>query len=135
MSYFTWSDALSVNIKSIDNQHKSLIGMLNSLHEAHLARKGREVQKEIVNSMLAYAKMHFDLEEGYMQQYSYPELPSHESEHQHFTAKATQLKERLDESGFVFTIEILEFLKEWLKNHILVSDMKYSEHFKKNGLR
>lgn len=134
MSYFTWSDSLSVNNRNIDDQHKSLIGMLNSLHEAHLARKGRDVQKEIVNSMLAYSKMHFDLEEGYMQQYAYPELRSHESEHVQFTDKATQLKERLDEAGFVFTIEILEFLKEWLKSHILVSDMKYAEHFKKHGL-
>ena len=135
MSYFTWSDEFSVNIQIIDDQHKSLIGTLNSLHEAHLARKGRDVQKKIVESMLAYAESHFQTEETYMQQYAFPEYHSHKSEHEQFTGKAAQLKERLDEAGFVFTIEILEFLKAWLKNHILVTDMKYSDHFKKRGLR
>lgn len=135
MSYFTWSDALSVNIQIIDDQHKGLIGILNSLHEAHLARKGRDVQKQIIESMLAYAESHFQTEETYMQQYAFPEYHSHKEEHEQFAGKAAQLKERLDEAGFVFTIEILEFLKEWLKNHILVADMKYSDHFKKRGLR
>jgi len=80
MAYFEWTDELSVNVGAIDTQHKKLVEMINSLNEAMLAKKGREMQKTTIDAMVDYAATHFKLEEGYMAKFKYPGYDAHKIE-------------------------------------------------------
>ncbi len=134
MAIFEWSDRFSVKVREIDEQHEELVGMINRLHEAMVANKGRELQQEIVNEMVAYTNFHFATEEKYMRSFGFAGYFEHKREHEQFAAEAAELKARVDRGGLVLTLEVMTLLKEWLQNHILGTDMQYSHLFNANGL-
>ena len=135
MRYFEWSDALSVGVREIDAQHRKLVEMINSLNEAMLARAGREAQRSVIDGMVDYAASHFATEEKYMEAFGYSARSTHKTEHERFTAKALDLKARVQRAGFVLTLEIVDFLKDWLVNHIQKTDKAYQKCFTEHGLR
>jgi hemerythrin len=134
MSYFSWQESYSVNVQEIDNQHKQLIEMVNTLYEAMATNKGKDVQKSIIYDMVDYAVHHFETEEHYMQRVQFPGFAEHRQEHAKFAAKALDLKERIDRESFILTMEIMAFLRKWLNDHILGTDAKYAKHFNDNGI-
>ncbi len=135
MAFIDWTDELSVNVEVIDGQHKKLVEMINSLNEAMLAKKGREMQKATIDAMVDYAATHFKLEEEYMKKFQYPDYETHKSEHDKFTRTALDLKARAEQKGFSLTLEIMDFLKTWIQDHIMGTDKKYSAFFNEHGLR
>ncbi|MBP1729405.1 MAG: hemerythrin-like metal-binding protein [Deltaproteobacteria bacterium] len=134
MAYMEWNETLSVQVREIDAQHKKLIECVNRLHQAMLDNRGKELHKEIIDEMCDYAASHFALEEMYMQRFNYAACEEHRKEHEKFAKEAAELKARADRGGLILTVVMLSFLKDWLQNHILGTDMKYVEHFKRRGL-
>jgi hemerythrin-like metal-binding protein len=53
----------SVGTDKIDNQHRHLIELLNTLHDAMLQGKGKEKMKTILNELVEYTKYHLKTEE------------------------------------------------------------------------
>ena len=132
--FFAWTDALSVKVREIDDQHRRLVEMINTLHQSMIDKKGQETQSAVIHEMVEYAATHFRLEEGYMRKFGYAKTVLHSGEHQAFTKKAIDLKERSGADGFILTAEVLNFLKDWLQRHIMGVDRQYMECFAQHGL-
>jgi len=134
MALIIWSDELSVNVDRIDGQHRRLVAMINDLNDAMKARKGQETLNTILEKMVAYAEEHFILEEYYFEKFGYSEAATHKIEHSQFVGKVAEFKSGFESGKLMLTIEIMDFLKDWLIRHIKGSDQKYSAFFNENGL-
>lgn len=135
MSLIRWNDNLSVNIKVIDQQHKKLVDSINELNDAMKLGKGKEVMGKIINNLISYTATHFRTEEKYFAQFGYPDLANHKKEHDAFVQKVSEFKDKFEKGRIMMTIEVMNFLSDWLKNHILVTDKLYVEFFNAKGLR
>ncbi|OGR10861.1 MAG: hemerythrin [Desulfobacterales bacterium RIFOXYA12_FULL_46_15] len=135
MAIIKWDDGFSVNVAKIDQQHQKLILMNNELNEAMGQGKGKDVLGRIVNGLISYTATHFKTEEDYFKQLGYPEAGSHIKEHIAFVEKVTEFKEGFENGKLSLSIEVMTFLSNWLRNHIKVTDKKYSRFFNQKGLK
>jgi hemerythrin len=135
MALIQWTDALSVGINEIDGQHKKLVGWINELNEAMREGKGKAVLSHTLMGLGSYTKEHFATEEKYFAKFGYPETDDHIRQHIRFVQKVSDMKKGFDEGRMGLSIEVMNFLSEWLKHHIQGSDMKYAPFFIANGVK
>lgn len=135
MAVVQWSDSLSVNVKQIDGQHQRLVILINDLYDAQQAHKGKDAVGKILAELTTYTVSHFSTEEKYFDQYGYPEALSHKQEHKNFVGEVAQFRKDFDDGRACVSFKVMNFLGDWLKNHILGSDKKYSSFFNTKGLK
>jgi hemerythrin-like metal-binding protein len=132
---FQWDEKYSVGIQSIDSQHKEIFAYLNRLLDAMKVGQADKVIYQIVIELEKYSIIHFQKEEFFFRRFNYSGTKEHIQEHQYFIQKVASLKSELRAGKNAFSIDLLNFLKNWIENHILVVDKAYSDCFLKNGLK
>ncbi len=125
MALIDWTNNFSVNNFIIDQQHKKLVDLVNQLHDAMKSGKGKEALGNIFEKLISYTKEHFSYEEKLMESKNYPAFLSHKKIHFDLTNQVIDLKNKFKSGKTSLSIEVLNFLKNWLTNHILDEDKKY----------
>lgn len=125
MAFIEWSEKFLTGVKEADEQHKKLVEVVNELYEAMKQGKGKEVLDKILDELVKYADYHFSTEETLMSKYGFPELAAHKKEHENFKVKIKEFLEKKAKGEVTLSIEVMNFLKEWLVKHIMGTDKKY----------
>ncbi len=121
-----WSDVLSVGNAQIDDQHRILVDTINQLASAE-SLNNHHVVSMIIDELLSYAAFHFNFEEKLMAESNYPYLPEHIEMHKHFVNWVNDFRDDYVTYGKRALGEpVLKFLKDWLTQHILEEDKRYS---------
>ena len=132
---FEWDPTLSVGVRLLDEQHKQIIAMMNLLLSEPQANVRSETVSEVLSRLTAYAAEHFRAEEQLLEEHGYPDLERHRREHQQYRYQVVLLCQGAMFHDDTVPEEILRFLCDWWKNHILGTDMKYREFFAARGVR
>jgi len=131
---FQWNDSYSVKVAALDSQHRKLFDLINELHQAMKARRGRDVAGAVLCRLIDYTVYHFSAEEKLMEQHRFPELATHRAEHKALTDKVLAFKKDFDANTGLLTVELMNFLQQWLVNHIQRVDQRYSAFLNAQGV-
>ena len=85
MNIAQWDESFKTGDGVVDTQHQELFGMVNDLHNAIVANKGREVLALAFDKLAKLTIEHFETEEGLMERIDYPSLTAHRQKHQVLT--------------------------------------------------
>jgi hemerythrin len=124
-----WDDSYATGVAEIDEQHMILVHTLNQASEKLAIDGSVEQLAQITQDLLSYALYHFETEEDLMQEYGYevasaPDAESHLKQHRSFSAKVVSVRDGLKSGTPISPSELLDFLNNWLVNHILNTDQK-----------
>lgn len=134
MALIEWTSQYSVNIPTIDTQHRKIFAMINELHDAMKAGQGNAAAPVVLRKLIAYTLEHFAAEEEMLTNAGYPQLAEHKAGHRKLAAEAERMANEYETKGVRIGIALAEFLREWLQKHILQTDMQYSEHMQTAGV-
>lgn len=131
-----WTDALSVGIPSLDDDHKILVDLLNSTLVACYAGFGDEHVGIIIDELFKYTKIHFDREISILSLSGYPDWQHHQQEHQQIYLSIEAMANRAkSEAHHGLSEEVATFLKSWLFDHIMTHDKRYADHLRTSHRR
>ncbi len=126
----TWSDNLVIDNSIIDEQHQIIINLINELYAEFLAGKANETLDKIIEELTEYTVIHFQTEETFFERVNYSHKKEHIEEHSEFVNSISKFKIKLKKNEVNLSYDIMNFLRDWLQNHILVSDKKYIKYLK-----
>ena len=131
MSFMQWKAEYNLGIPSIDQQHRRLVAMINALEEG-MQTKGRytdNILRQIFVELGDYTASHFSYEEMLFDEHGYEDGEAHKQQHMDLLDQVLDYQMRVEHGGMDVGPELLEFLQNWLRHHILGSDRDYAEFF------
>jgi hemerythrin-like metal-binding protein len=134
MAYFEWNDQLTTGIAIIDEQHRKLVGLVNELHEAMRNRKAKDVVDHVLKELGDYTVYHFSVEEKAFEKFGYPQRAEHKKNHAELIGQLGVLTQKQARGELAISIDVLDFLTKWVKDHIMKEDMKYVPFLKDKPL-
>jgi len=131
---FQWREEYNTNIKEMDDHHRELFQTANKLYEEIHSGRNQTVLEETLNFLIRYTKEHFTQEEKLMEDYDFPEYEAHIKYHLRLIQDVQELKSKYAAGEIRMDMSIVNFLKDWIINHILTEDRKYGPYLNQKGL-
>lgn len=134
-----WTSSLELGIPLVDAQHRTLCSYINALHRAMQQHQSKQVLQELLVNLRDYTVTHFSTEEQYFGHSNYPDTEAHKKVHHNFVEKIKNFEQQVQKGSAMLSIELLDFLKDWLIKHIQGTDRQYvsfvQESMRKHGMQ
>ncbi len=134
MALLKWSKKYSVNVNLLDDQHAEFVRAMNEIHAAMLSGRGQDVTAPMLDRLLKLGRGHFATEESMMESAGYPGLAEHRALHLEYAQRARERIDQLRNGSKKMRIVIMRSFRDWLKDHMLHEDKKYTLWLNEHGI-
>lgn len=128
MKQIEWDERLSIDGGVIDSDHRKLIDIINRFIEMNGKFETAQQLVDLINELDAFTVDHFRHEEDLQRLAGFPGREAHHNEHRRLNRTIEKLREEVrPTSGDYVNVmgeKVGNFLREWLFDHVLISDMK-----------
>ena len=91
-----WRSQMSVGNSIIDDQHRYLICLMNTIEIALRDNKNKDILKTAIDQLFEYTEYHFIQEERIQQKIKFPKAAEHKQEHQRILKDLNSIKQQID---------------------------------------
>ncbi len=130
-----FTKAYDTGVSFSNAEHLKIMDYINAAHSAIKKGKTANDLRDVLGEMARFVVEHFAHEEREMVKYNYKDYDSHKKIHTALLEAVTDILGKIDSGEGVDLIEVLKFLRHWLKNHIQIEDMKYGPFMNENGIK
>ncbi|MCK5516725.1 MAG: hemerythrin family protein [Desulfobulbaceae bacterium] len=130
MALIKWRDSFSVGVEKFDKEHLKLVELINDMYIIVRDKGDVTALSACIERLIEYTRFHFSSEEAAMEEANYPGLEEHKKLHAGLEEQAVGFFLRVKSEGEAVRTEFYHFLREWLVNHMVEEDKKYSEYLK-----
>lgn len=125
-----FDSTLETGDPTVDDQHRTLIGIFNELYDASVSGTAEDLVHETLVRLSTYTREHFAAEQRLMVTSKYPpeHVMAHVDEHLKLTEKTGQLVADHARGDLTTVLPLATLLQEWLATHIRVHDRRLIEH-------
>jgi len=124
MALLHWKDHYSVGIEAVDHEHKELIDLINRLHE-ELMEKGAVLTVEaFFGDLFMGISAHFALEERFMREHRYDQLPQHKADHERLLDEIRDMMDEFTADEKINNAELATRLDAWFSRHFETHDAR-----------
>ena len=131
ISQLKWSKTIELDLPSMDEEHKTLLGKMNLLSDflgQPESKTNYEAVKESLLDLASYTKKHFSDEEALMASVGFPDLENHKRLHHALLIAVSDFVGKVQAGEKINGRDLMDFLNDWLVRHIVGTDKKYATH-------
>jgi hemerythrin-like metal-binding protein len=119
-----WSKILSIGVEEVDEDHRKLVSIFNTLNHAVGEGEAPEYLAATLEELINCTVWHFSHEERLMLKHQYKDSEAHKAEHRELIEAAKELQQELLQGSGAMAERHIEILERWLTEHILTADMR-----------
>lgn len=134
MTHIRWDESLNVGVAEIDEQHRRLFALADTLRAMREACLAPHEMLAAVEEFCDYTRHHFATEERYMDAYEYAGMDAHIQEHMRCSLRAVDFLGQCLADDPQLCEDFPAFLKSWLEAHVRGTDMGLGAYLNRRGV-
>ena len=126
-----WGANRSVGVDKFDKSHQAMALVINRLERMAQNNEGGQAALEALDELLELAQAHFQEEESELERRGYEDLADHQDEHLNILNEIRELRARQASASDAPSLEMTDFLANWMSVHVEETDKRYRRLFDK----